>query len=191
MVLQLLEAADFLHQQKTVHRDIKPPNLLIREPDHVRLTDFGLAKRYNEAGGLTSLNQGMGTLMYMSPEQVQNVRDAREPADLYSIGVTLYYLLTGKYTFDFPTQRDVEEVMKQDPKKFKSHKEALAWLMRANRIQHPFNIILTDEPTSIRNREASIPKRLADVVDKAVKKEIGERYRSAAEFRAALNGAIG
>jgi serine/threonine protein kinase len=106
------------------------------------------------------------------------------------VGVTLYYLLTGKYSFNFPTQRDVEEVRKQDPKKFKAHKEALAWLMQANRIQHPFNIILTDTPTPVRDRDASIPKRLADVVDKAVRKEIGERYQSAAEFRAALNGAI-
>ena len=103
----------------------------------------------------------MGTLMYCPPEQVRTRKDVREPADLYAIGVTLYYLVTGKYTFDFPTERDVEEVMKQDPEKWKSPRKRWDGSCECNRIKHPFNIILTETPTPIRDRDASIPTSLA------------------------------
>jgi hypothetical protein len=62
--------------------------------------------------------------------------------------------------------------------------------MRVNRIAHPFQIILGETPVPIRARDASIPKRLAEVVDKAVRKNPDERYHSAGEFQTALRGAL-
>ena len=196
IILQVLDGIGYLHERQIVHRDIKPQNMLIRvseqEPDKVKLTDFGLAKYHSRAGGtrLTKPNSGMGTLMYMPPEQVQDAAGVREPADGSAVGVTLYYLLTGRYTFDFPTPKGIAELQRQKPEEWKSPQEALAWIMRMNRVKHPFQIILSETPIPIRDRDASIPKQLAEVVERAVRKDPLRRYRSAAEFHAALRGAF-
>ena len=95
----LLAALDYAHRQNIVHRDIKPANLLIEASGRVKLTDFGVA-RIQDSGDATRTQGSMvGTLKYMSPEQVQGQPvDAR--ADLFAAGIVLYQLLTGKRPFD-------------------------------------------------------------------------------------------
>ncbi|MGC1173934.1 serine/threonine-protein kinase, partial [Polaromonas sp.] len=102
MVRDLLSALDYAHRQSIVHRDVKPANLLIEADGRVKLTDFGVA-RIQDSGEATRTQGSMvGTLKYMSPEQVQGVPiDAR--ADLFAAGVVLYQLLTGKRPFDGDT----------------------------------------------------------------------------------------
>ncbi len=102
MVRDLLSALDYAHRQSIVHRDVKPANLLIEVDGRVKLTDFGVA-RIQDSGEATRTQGSMvGTLKYMSPEQVQGVPiDAR--ADLFAVGVVLYQLLTGKRPFDGDT----------------------------------------------------------------------------------------
>lgn len=102
MVRDLLSALDYAHRQNIVHRDVKPANLLIEADGRVKLTDFGVA-RIQDSGEATRTQGSMvGTLKYMSPEQVQGVPiDAR--ADLFAVGVVLYQLLTGKRPFDGDT----------------------------------------------------------------------------------------
>jgi serine/threonine protein kinase len=129
--------------------------------------------------------------MFMPPEQVRDASAVREPADIYAVGQTLYYLLTGKYSFDFPTAEDIEQFLKNNRAMWRNPQEALAALMQQERIRHPFQIILTEEPIAIREREASLPLKLAGVVDKAVRKDARQRYRTAAEFRHALQEAVG
>ncbi len=119
----LLEALDFAHSRGYVHRDVKPSNLLIFGPLHrprVKLTDFGLAKSFAETEGLTSLTrQGDigGSIGFISPEHIRNFSEIREPADIYSAGATLFYLLTGKYPylgFD-PHEPDSYQIILQHP----------------------------------------------------------------------------
>jgi len=102
MVLDLLSALDYAHRQNVVHRDVKPANLLIPDDGRVKLTDFGVA-RIQDSGEATRTRGSMvGTLKYMSPEQVQGQPiDAR--ADLFAAGVVLYQLLTGRRPFDGET----------------------------------------------------------------------------------------
>ncbi len=102
----LLSALDYAHRQGIVHRDIKPANLLIETNGRVKLTDFGVA-RMQDSGDATRTHGAMvGTLKYMSPEQVQG-RPVDARADLFAAGVVLYQLLTGKRPFDGETDFSV------------------------------------------------------------------------------------
>jgi eukaryotic-like serine/threonine-protein kinase len=99
MMRDLLAALDYAHQRKIVHRDIKPANLLLEADGRVKLTDFGVA-RIQDSGEATRTQGGMvGTLKYMSPEQVEG-KTVDALSDLYSAGIVLYQLLTDRRPFD-------------------------------------------------------------------------------------------
>lgn len=94
---QVLSALSHAHQSGVLHRDVKPSNILIGPDDRVKLTDFGIASLTTEPG-LTITGGTVGTLCYMSPEQMKAFPiDGR--ADLYSVGVTLYEMVTGRVPF--------------------------------------------------------------------------------------------
>lgn len=102
MVRDLLSALDYAHRQNIVHRDVKPANLLIEADGRVKLTDFGVARIQDSGEATRTQGTMVGTLKYMSPEQVQGLPiDAR--ADLFAVGVVVYQLLTGKRPFDGDT----------------------------------------------------------------------------------------
>jgi len=105
----------YAHTQGIIHRDIKPQNLLVDRNQHVRILDMGLARLNptnaaadpaSSAGAQTELTQSgviMGTVDFMSPEQATNTRNANEQSDIYSLGCTLYFLMTGRAMFDGET----------------------------------------------------------------------------------------
>ncbi|HEV2972536.1 MAG TPA: protein kinase [Pirellulales bacterium] len=98
IVPQICDALQFAHDEGVVHRDIKPENILIDKRGRVKIADFGLAKllRQEQAvQALTATNQVMGTLRYMAPEQMEGAHDVDHRADIYSLGVVFYELLTG------------------------------------------------------------------------------------------------
>lgn len=98
IVPQLCDALQFAHGRGVIHRDIKPENILIEESGHVKITDFGLAKlgEVDDRLGRTGTRQVMGTVHYMAPEQIERPREVDHRADLYSLGVVFYELLTGE-----------------------------------------------------------------------------------------------
>jgi serine/threonine-protein kinase len=95
--IQILKAARFAHRQGIIHRDFKPHNVIVGDGDHIKVTDFGIARA--GASDMTETGSIMGTAQYLSPEQAQG--HAVSPAsDLYSVGVILYEMLTGRVPFE-------------------------------------------------------------------------------------------
>jgi len=150
--IQAAEALDHAHQQGIVHRDVKPANLLVDAEGRLWVTDFGLAHIQSDAR-LTITGDLVGTLRYMSPEQALAKRvvvDHR--TDVYSLGATLYELLTLEPVF---AGNDRQELLRQ---------------------------IAFEEPKAPRRHNKSIPAELEIIVVKALEKNPGERYATAQEF---------
>jgi serine/threonine protein kinase len=103
---QMLDAVGYVHEQKLVHRDIKPSNFMLDKKGKVKLMDFGIAKNTdaNEAE-YTQTGTGMqiGTPMYMSPEQITETKSVTPQSDIYSLGVVLWQMVTGKKPYDTKT----------------------------------------------------------------------------------------
>lgn len=99
----ILHALEYIHNHGVVHRDLKPENIMVDEQDHIKLIDFGIASKEGAKRlTYTGYTQVLGTPNYISPEQVKGKRgDAR--SDLYSLGVMLYEMLTGKVPFSGPS----------------------------------------------------------------------------------------
>src|SRR3954471_3238352 len=98
LTVQVLRATRFAHRRGIIHRDIKPHNVIVDEEDRAKVTDFGIARAAG-ASDMTQTGSIMGTAQYLSPEQAQG-HAVSEPSDLYSVGILLYELLTGRLPFD-------------------------------------------------------------------------------------------
>jgi serine/threonine protein kinase/WD40 repeat protein len=143
--LQVAEALAYAHGQRVLHRDIKPSNLLLDFQGTVWVTDFGLAK--DESENLTRSGDIVGTVSYMAPERFQGVSETR--SDVYSLGVTLYELLTLRPAFrESDRARLIQRVTGEEPPR----------------------------PTRVDRR---IPRDLETIVLKAMSKEPAQRYQSA------------
>jgi len=114
---QVARAVDHAHSKGVVHRDLKPANVLIGNDNLARVTDFGLARILEEGARLTRSGDLIGTPLYMSPEQIRGDLTALGPSsDVWSLGVTLYLLLTGEQPFGAQTIEDVAKRVKgQEP----------------------------------------------------------------------------
>jgi len=121
LTCQILSALELAHGQGMVHRDIKPGNILVTKVDEkllAKLSDFGLAKSFETAGysGITGEGEARGTLGYMAPEQFVDSRSVKPTADLYSVGVTLFYYLTGRLPFEtIRNPADAVRVLRKPP----------------------------------------------------------------------------
>lgn len=149
-----LKGFEHAHARGVIHRDIKPSNLMVSTEGTTKITDFGIA-RMAGAGRMTQTGKVIGTLGYMSPEQVRGQeQDAR--SDIYSLGILLFELLTGRMPFD--STSDYE-------------------LMRAH---------LEQAPPPARSVVATLPPSLDSIIAKALAKDPGARFQSVAEMRQAL-----
>ncbi len=117
---QMLDAVGYVHEQKLVHRDIKPSNFMIDKKGKVKLMDFGIAKSLDpKSAEYTQTGTGiqMGTPMYMSPEQITETKSVTAQSDIYSLGVVLWQMVTGKKPYDTKTLSNFQLQLKivQEP----------------------------------------------------------------------------
>lgn len=165
IMLDALEGLAFAHAKGFVHRDLKPDNILLGGSGrrHVaKVADFGLAKCFDKAGfsGHTLTGSYAGTPHLMPREQIINYKYMKPVSDVWSIGATFYNLLTGQLPKDFPRGQD------------------------------HIQIVLNGRVVPIRERDAGIPRKVAEVVDRALTNDVKERYQDAAEMRKALPNAL-
>lgn len=92
---RVASALDDMHRKGIIHRDIKPANLLFNERGDAYLSDFGIAKNLDQPGGFTATDVILGTVDYMSPEQINSSKNLDGRTDVYAMGVVLFYMLTG------------------------------------------------------------------------------------------------
>jgi len=102
---QMVDALNYTHKQNVIHRDIKPSNIFLTNNGQIKLLDFGIAK-VRDSITLTKTGTQLGTLMYMSPEQVEDTKNIDFRTDVYSLAVTFYHLLTGKAPYDISNSNE-------------------------------------------------------------------------------------
>jgi serine/threonine protein kinase len=99
VILVCADALKHAHDQNMIHRDIKPDNILVTSKGVIKVADFGLAKALDEDVSMTQSGTGLGTPLYMAPEQARNAKHVDKRSDIYALGSTLYYFVTGKLPF--------------------------------------------------------------------------------------------
>jgi serine/threonine protein kinase len=159
---QALSAFAYAHKEGVVHRDVKPANLMVTPDGRLKVLDFGIAKLVGEADKkLTKTGTKMGTVLYMSPEQVLgHPVDSR--SDIYSLGVVLYEMLTGHYPFDVESATEFTV----------------------------YNHIVREPLPDPRRHYPAIPEAVVRVIERATAKDPKDRYVSCSEFLQDLNVAV-
>src|SRR5579871_5047718 len=155
LLSQVAGALDYAHRQGVVHRDVKPSNMLVEDNDHLSLADFGIA-RATDASRVTRFGMLVGTPRFMAPEQVQGL-DIDYRADLYSLGVVAYLMLTGQAPFE------------------------------ADSVVSLLHKHVYEAPPSARSLRPELPDNVDAALNRMLAKQPGERYPSAFAFVTALH----
>lgn len=152
---QILDALSQAHEYGIIHRDVKPQNVIVTDRGKAKLTDFGIAREAKASTSTFSGKKVLGSVHYISPEQAKNAV-ATEESDLYSVGVTLYEMLTGTVPFTSDSAVTIA-------------------------LMH-----IQDKPTPPKELNPSIGEALNDIVMRALEKEPSDRYESARAMRTDL-----
>ncbi|MFQ5845063.1 MAG: protein kinase, partial [Planctomycetota bacterium] len=157
MARQILNALEYAHDQKLLHRDIKPGNILISTDGRVKMVDFGLAKRLVDSAFTSHTATGMpGTPLFMAPEVLQGSKKFTFRSDIYSLGATLFRALTGRHPIE------------------------------ARKLDEWMTALQTETPPRASSIRTGISPQLDDALQKALQKEPAKRHASMRTFRKAL-----
>jgi serine/threonine-protein kinase len=152
VALVCADALKHAHDQNMIHRDIKPDNILVTSRGVVKVADFGLAKAIDEDVSMTQSGTGLGTPLYMAPEQARNAKHVDKRSDIYALGCTLYYFVTGK--LPFTGENTLELIVAKEKGTF----------------------------THARKLNPQVPERLDLMIDKMMMKDPNHRYADCADI---------
>lgn len=177
IIAQALDGLAYFHniEGKYIHRDLKPAKILLSDNGPGKLLakigDFGLARSYILRGGtITREGEWAGTQFFCAPEQIYDFRRVTPAADVYSLGITLYYLITGEFPYHFPSRQEMLEL-----------------IARKKKVRDPVDIILgSDQPTPVEKKAPQLPKGLAAAINRAIEKKASRRFDSAIAFSKAI-----
>lgn len=155
---KVLSAVNYAHNNSVVHRDIKPSNIMIDANNEPKILDFGIARLINADQRVTKVNTKMGSILYMSPEQILG-KEVDFKSDIYSLGITLYETLTAKHPYEIEEDSDYTLQSK----------------------------ILNDYPPPPTAYYPLITMQMEFVISKAINKDPSERFSSCLEFSEAIN----
>ena len=159
LICEVAQGLEYAHQHGLIHRDIKPGNIMLPTEGPIKILDLGLARLAESETNLTSTGQFMGTLDYVAPEQATDTRGVNHQADIYSLGCTLYFLVTGRAPFEGCEYETAAS-------KILAHAE--------------------EEPVPVRKLRRDVPKPLGNVLECAMAKFPEDRFLTAADFAEAL-----
>ncbi|MCE1248607.1 MAG: serine/threonine-protein kinase [Firmicutes bacterium] len=167
LMIQTLEGLAFLHKNNYIHRDLKPPNILISETGGKRIykvSDFGLAKNFIRAGmtrnKITDTGSFCGSPPYIAPEHILNYRFLKPSTDVFEIGATFYHIITGKTVWQINPGQDY------------------------------IKLILESQPAPIKKYEPNLPDNIAAAIDRSLNRDERKRYKDAGEMLKDMKKAV-
>ena len=159
LVLQACRGLESAHRKGVIHRDIKPANLFVMETEdgdvRLKVVDFGISK-VRESAGITGDNQALGTIYYMSPEQLKQTKSVDRRTDIWALGATLYVLVTGTHPFEAETMGEL------------------------------FGMICVADPVRPIERNPSVPPAIDAIILRCLEKDPSRRFQTMADFGKAL-----
>ncbi len=154
LILQVAQALQYAFEKRVIHRDIKPANILVSAEGAAKVIDMGTAKSLQDSGlsEITRTGMGIGTINFMSPEQIFDAKNCDHRADIYSLGATLYYTVTGELPFKARTPRE--------------------FLAKVN----------SEKIESPRKLNPQVPEDLCKVLEKMMAKDAVDRYQTPSQL---------